>query len=155
MIKILLLYVVLTDTRKWVSQNTRSTRENRNDVFLSQSLPGPSSQASLSSQRSVKNSSYREIQPNRNALQDMQEQEKMQLVSGVIRYLFAADRSKHPIQKAHIVKNMLSGNVKDYRYVLENVKTQLHTVYPFWTLFKLIYKVSLCFMKQTAFLKEN
>ncbi|XP_011634072.1 non-structural maintenance of chromosomes element 3 homolog isoform X3 [Pogonomyrmex barbatus] len=109
------------------SQNSRSIRESSEDIFLSQDLPGPSSQTNRSSQRCTRNSNLRESQFM--SSQDMETQKKMQLISNVIRYLFVADRTKHPIQKTQIVKNVLGGNGKIFRQIIESVIRELSEVF--------------------------
>ncbi|XP_029175685.1 non-structural maintenance of chromosomes element 3 homolog [Nylanderia fulva] len=110
-------------------RNTRSMRESSNDMFLSQDQPGPSSQIDVLSQRSSRNTSLRESQMM--GSQDLDTQEKMQLVSSVIRYLFAADKNKQPIQKAHIVKNVLNGSNKLFHTIMEKVNRELFEVFGF------------------------
>jgi len=101
-------------------------RESSDDIFLSQDFPGPSSQASVSSQRSTKNSTLVKSQM---SSQDMEAQKEMQLISSVIRYLFVVDRNKQPIQKSQIVKNVLEGNGKVFRSIIEKVTEQLSEVF--------------------------
>lgn len=115
------------------SQSTRSMRARSNDIFLSQSQPGPSSQTNVSLTQSSRSSS--QIMNS----QDMEEQEKMQLISNVIRYLFAADKSKQPIQKTQIVKNVLNGNNKLFRMIIEKVNRELYEVYLSIHLINIIY----------------
>jgi len=95
--------------------------------FLSQDSLGPSSQASGSSQRHTKNLALRESQFI--SSQDMEAQKDMQLISSIIRYFFVADRNKHPIQKTQIIKNILGGNGKMFRLIIERVNRQLSEVF--------------------------
>jgi len=101
-------------------------RESSSDIFLSQDQFGTSSQI-RSSQRSTRNSSVLESQLM--SSQDMEAQEKMQLISNVIRYVFAANTSKQPIQKTQIVKNILNGNGRLFRTIIEKVNRELSEVY--------------------------
>lgn len=105
------------------SQITRSMRESSNDIFLSQDQPGTSSQINASSQRSSRN--FSQLMSS----QDMEAQEKMQLISSIIRYVFAADKSKQPIQKTQIIKNVLNGNGRLFRTIIEKVNRELSQVY--------------------------
>lgn len=59
----------------------------------------------------------------------MEVEKDTQLISSVIRYLFIADRNKQPIQKAQIVKNILGGNGKMFRLIIEKVSRQLSEVH--------------------------
>lgn len=105
-------------------------RESSEDIFLSQDIAASSSQASVSSQRRTRNSTFTDSQIMRS--QDMETQKEMELISSIIRYLFIADRNKQPIQKTHIVKNVLGGNGKIFRSIIESVKRQLSEVYLFF-----------------------
>ncbi|XP_029678581.1 non-structural maintenance of chromosomes element 3 homolog isoform X1 [Formica exsecta] len=107
------------------SQITRSMRESSNDIFLSQDQPGTSSQINASSQRSSRN--FSQLMSS----QDMEAQEKMQLISSIIRYVFAADKSKQPIQKTQIIKNVLNGNGRLFRTIIEKVNRELSQVFGF------------------------
>jgi len=100
-------------------------RESSDDIFLSQDFPGPSSQTSVTLRRRTKNSSM----GSQMSSQDMETQKEMQLISSVIRYLFIADRNKQPIQKSQIVKNVLEGNGKVFRSIIEKVEKQLSEVF--------------------------
>lgn len=108
------------------SQNTRSMRESNSDIFLSQDQFGTSSQT-RSSQQSSRNSSL--VGSRLTSSQDMEAQEMMQLISNVIRYVFAANTSKQPIQKNQIVKNILNGNARLFRTIIEKVNRELSEVY--------------------------
>jgi len=112
-------------------------RESSDDIFLSQDFPGPSSQTSVSLQRRTKNST---LMGSQMSSQDMEAQKKMQLISSVIRYLFIADRNKQPIQKSQIVKNVLEGNGKVFRSIIEKVKEQLSEVFVHFIIVSLIAK---------------
>lgn len=59
----------------------------------------------------------------------MEAQKDTQLISSVIRYLIMADRSKLPIQKTHIIKNVLGGNGKVFRTIIDRVNDQLSEVF--------------------------
>jgi len=100
-------------------------RESSDDIFLSQDFPGPSSQTRVSLQRRTKNSTL----GSQMSSQNMEVQKEMQLISSVIRYLFIADRNKQPIQKSQIVKNVLEGNGRVFRSIIEKVKEQLSKVF--------------------------
>lgn len=106
------------------TRNTRSMRESSSDIFLSQDQSSSSSQTDISLQR---RNTLRESQ--KMSSQDLDTQEKMQLVSSVIRYLFAADRNKQPIHKTHIVKHVLDGNNKLFHTIMEKVIKELSEVY--------------------------
>lgn len=140
-------YVVFTGKRKWASQDAK---ESCDETFPSVTLHriNQNSQASVSSQHNVRNPISTETQRNSHGSisQDMQAQEKMQLVSKVIKYLFAADRGKHPIQKRNIIKNALDGNTKEYRAIIDLVQTQLNMVL-------LYYILSSFFIEFTVLLK--
>lgn len=110
------------------SQNTRSMRESNSDIFLSQDQFGTSSQT-RSSQQSSRNSSL--VGSRLTSSQDMEAQEMMQLISNVIRYVFAANTSKQPIQKNQIVKNILNGNARLFRTIIEKVNRELSEVFGF------------------------
>lgn len=115
--------------RKRGSQSNRNMKESSEDIFVSQEdiFSCSSSQASVSSQRRTRNSTFTESQIMRS--QDMETQKEMQLISSIIRYLFMADRNKQPIQKTQIVKNVLGGNGKIFRPIIERVNSQLSEVY--------------------------
>lgn len=59
----------------------------------------------------------------------MEAEKDTQLISSVIKYLFTADRNKIPVQKTQIVKNLLGGNGKMFRSIIERVKRELSEVY--------------------------
>jgi len=106
-------------------------RESSEDMFLSQDYPGPSSQASQTSQASVSSRHTRSSIIKDSQImssQDMETQKEMQLISSIIRYLFMADRNKLPIQKSHIIKHVLDGNGKVFRSIIESVHKQLSEV---------------------------
>lgn len=106
-------------------------RESSNDIFLSQSQSGSSSQTNVLSQRNSKYSSQIIPESQLISSQDMEAQEKMQLINSVIRYVFAADKSKHPIQKNQIIKNILNGNGRLFRTIIEKVNRELSEVFGF------------------------
>jgi len=62
----------------------------------------------------------------------MEAEKDTQLISSIIRYLFMADRNKIPIQKTQIVKNVLGGNGKIFRSIIERVNRELSEVYLFY-----------------------
>lgn len=97
------------------------------DLFLPEDMPGPSSQVSVSSQRRTRNSSL--VQSQIMSTQNMEAEKDTQLISSVIRYLFMADHNKQPVQKTQIVKNVLGGNGKIFRPIIEKVDRQLSEVY--------------------------
>ncbi|XP_011690161.1 PREDICTED: melanoma-associated antigen G1-like [Wasmannia auropunctata] len=117
-------------SRKRGSQITRSMRESSEDLFLSQDTPGPSSQASVSTQRRTRNSTPMgsQIMSSQNMV-DMETQKETQLISSVIRYLFVAGRNKQPVQKNQIIKNALGGSGKVFRFIIERVNEQLSEVF--------------------------
>ncbi|XP_012056622.1 PREDICTED: melanoma-associated antigen G1 [Atta cephalotes] len=107
-------------------------KESSEDMFLSQDYPGPSSQASQTSQASVSSRHTRSSIIKDSQImssQDMETQKEMQLISSIIRYLFMADRNKLPIQKSHIIKHVLDGNGKVFRFIIESVNKQLSEVF--------------------------
>ncbi|XP_018397940.1 PREDICTED: non-structural maintenance of chromosomes element 3 homolog [Cyphomyrmex costatus] len=119
-------------SRRRGSRNNRNMRESSEDMFLSQDYPGPSSQATQASQASVslrrtRSSSIMDSQTM--SSQDMETQKETQLISAIIRYLLTADRNKLPIQKSHIIKNVLGGNTKVFRSLIDRVNTQLSEVF--------------------------
>lgn len=123
--------VILIAYNTWLlflGKRSQNTRESSSDIFLSQDQFGTSSQI-RSSQRSTRNSSLPKSQLM--SSQDMEAQEKMQLISNVIRYVFVANTSKQPIQKTQIVKNVLNGNARLFRTILEKVNRELSEVYLF------------------------
>ncbi|KAL0120294.1 hypothetical protein PUN28_008148 [Cardiocondyla obscurior] len=61
--------------------------------------------------------------------QSMEIEKNNQLVSNIIRYLFAMDRTKQPIPKGQIIKNVLGGNSRIFRPIIENVKKQLSQIF--------------------------
>ncbi|XP_014483260.1 PREDICTED: melanoma-associated antigen G1-like isoform X2 [Dinoponera quadriceps] len=114
------------------SQNIQRKESNGNE-----SQPGPSSQANQSLRQYGNRSSTRNkllqnsqdiLSQNVSSQQNMQVQEKMQMTSGVIKYLLMADRNKHPILKSHIIKN-IQCNAKDYQLIMKEVETQLFMVF--------------------------
>lgn len=127
---------------QWSSQRTRSTRKNYDDILQFHSQPGPSSRGKQSLQVITRRSRRgqpqdpQDIESENNSPQNMQNQEKMQIVSGVIKYLLMADRNKLPIQKSQITKNMQC-NSKEYSSIMKEVESQLSTVLlvilAFWT----------------------
>lgn len=121
-------------------------RENSDDLFLSHDSPGPSSQVNVSSQQHSRNSTLREL---RSMTQNMEMEKDMQLISNVIRYLFMADRNKQPIQKAQIIKNVLDGNSKIFRLIIERVNKQLSGVYIclFYYHYNVLYNCVICFVQ--------
>lgn len=117
----------MSKTRR--TQNTRSMRESSSDLFLSQDQSGSSSQTDISLQRRSRNT-FQQSQM-MSSQDELDTQEKMQLISSVIRYLFAADRNKQPIQKTHIIKNVLNGNNKSFHTIIQKVNTELSEVFGF------------------------
>lgn len=64
--------------------------------------------------------------------QNMEAEKDTQLISSIIRYLFMADGNKIPIQKTQIVKNVLGGNGKIFRSIIERVNRELSEVHLFY-----------------------
>lgn len=135
--------------RRWVSQEIQSERESSNNIFLSQSRPSTSSQAAQLTQRGneiILSKTPKRLRSSQNislqniSSQDMQKQEKMQIISGVIKYLLMAGRNKQPISKAHIIKNILS-STKEYSYIMKEVEAQLSAVRLLIQLFRLICRI--------------
>ncbi|XP_035735508.1 non-structural maintenance of chromosomes element 3 homolog [Vespa mandarinia] len=56
-------------------------------------------------------------------------QEEIDLAGRVIRYIFTVEKKKHVIQKIHIIKNILGGTTKNFRQVIERVKSLLSQVF--------------------------
>ncbi|XP_047354412.1 non-structural maintenance of chromosomes element 3 homolog [Vespa velutina] len=56
-------------------------------------------------------------------------QEEIDLAGRVIRYIFTVEKKKHVIQKVHIIKNILGGTTKNFRQVIERVKSLLSQVF--------------------------
>jgi len=102
-------------------------RQNSDDLFLPEDIPGPSSQVSVSSQRRTRNLSL--MQSQTMSTQNMEAEKDTQLISSVIKCLFMADHSKQPVQKTQIVKNVLGGNGKIFRSIIEKVNRQLSEVF--------------------------
>ncbi|XP_024878499.1 non-structural maintenance of chromosomes element 3 homolog [Temnothorax curvispinosus] len=105
--------------------STSSQRRTRPSTLMeshmsSQDIP------STSSQRRTRTSAVTESHM---SSQKMEAEKDTQLISSVIRYLFAADRNKQPIQKTHIVKNVLAGNSKMFRSIIDKVNDQLSEVF--------------------------
>lgn len=121
--------------------------EFQNDIFLSQDQPSTSSQATTSSQHHVRSRMRGETRTNSSqgvTLQEIDEQEEMQLISGVIKYLLVMDRSKHIILKANIIKHALDGNTKLFRLIIAKVKEQLSAVhYPNYSIFSTLSELKL------------
>ncbi|XP_012529561.1 non-structural maintenance of chromosomes element 3 homolog [Monomorium pharaonis] len=107
------------------TRGSQSNMRESQDLFLSQDLPGPSSQGSVSSQRRTRNSTLTSSQIMKSNIRE----KDMQLINSIIRYLFVADHNKLPIQKSHIIKNVLDGNRKIFRSIMENVSEQLSEVF--------------------------
>lgn len=117
----------------------RNTRKNFN-ISQSQNQSGSSSQTkeSLQSQNRRISSRRKQLQDSQdtasqdvssnNISQTMHNQEKMQIISGIIKYLFMTDQSKQPIQKSHIIKH-IQCNPKDYNSIIKEVEIQLSTVH--------------------------
>ncbi|XP_011863552.1 PREDICTED: melanoma-associated antigen G1-like [Vollenhovia emeryi] len=97
------------------------------DLFSSEDVPGPSSQTSVSSQQNIRRSTLSDSQIM--SSQNVEAEKHTELISGVIRYLFAADRNKLPIQKAQIIKNVLGGNGRIFRFIIDKVNSQLSEVF--------------------------
>ncbi|KAL2741009.1 non-structural maintenance of chromosomes element 3 isoform X2 [Vespula squamosa] len=56
-------------------------------------------------------------------------QEEIDLAGRVIRYIFTVEKKKHVIPKIHIIKSILGGSTKNFRQVIERVKTLLSQVF--------------------------
>jgi len=117
-----LIYIFI-GKRRCVSQKIRNRESS---IPLSQDYPGPSSQPNMSSQRNTRISRKSQLSnPQDTIPRNMDAEEEMQLVSCVIKYLLLADRSKHPIQKSQIIKNVLNGNGKQFHLIMDTVKKYL------------------------------
>ncbi|XP_023289546.1 non-structural maintenance of chromosomes element 3 homolog [Orussus abietinus] len=58
---------------------------------------------------------------------EISEEEMNQLVNKVVRYLFKADRSKLPVLRIHIIKEVLENNSKHFKQIMLNVKSALES----------------------------
>lgn len=110
-------------------RETQDDPESLEDMFSVDSYSVASSQPSVS-HRSTRCSQSQSQSLNRTLYNmSMEDEEEIHLSGNIIRYLLVADRSKQPIQKNHIIKHVLNGNVKQFRSVIDRVKRHLSGVY--------------------------
>lgn len=97
------------------------------------SQPGTSSQADQLMELEDEHSTSKRIRLQRSqntSSQNMLNEEKMQTVSRIIKYLLTADQSKHPISRVNIIKN-LELKPKEYNLFIKEVEVQLSEVHMF------------------------
>ncbi|XP_020294168.1 non-structural maintenance of chromosomes element 3 homolog [Pseudomyrmex gracilis] len=110
-------------------RETQDDPESLEDMFSVDSYSVASSQPSVS-HRSTRCSQSQSQSLNRTLYNmSMEDEEEIHLSGNIIRYLLVADRSKQPIQKNHIIKHVLNGNVKQFRSVIDRVKRHLSGVF--------------------------
>lgn len=92
-----------------------------------------SSKVPQASQRSIVVDDDEDALTQSQASQDksLSHEEENQLVGSVIRYILANDRTKHVIQRQHLVKNVFGNYAKHYRQVMKLVKQTLLQVFGF------------------------
>ncbi|KAF7411186.1 hypothetical protein HZH66_000082 [Vespula vulgaris] len=112
--------------RKYLSQDTGERQMKKNESSYNTRVSGRNalSQGSSSLYSEESNKRLR-----RTDTKSISLQEEIDLAGRVIRYIFTVEKKKHVIPKLHIVKSILEGSAKNFRQIIERVKSLLSQVF--------------------------